>query len=466
MKVKLSVAVRTTITYLRMLFIGGIILFMFLGAIYILQELKEYRELADEIVVKLERNGLSVEEISKETTYKDIYVSVYEHKDRTKPGSGEEIAGNYPQYIKEKRFFLDKVYISVGYNKTVFMIKSRQELFTNSGSYDAVFCFDITNNYKKMLGFIKNAALAYIVMTALVLILCYKENEKIFRPLTRMSNTAKNMTIANLERERMDLTGARSEIYELGEVFNEMLDRLQLSYESQKQFVSDASHELRTPIAIIQGYTGMLKRWGSTEQDILEESIDAIHKESKSMQDLVEKLLFLSRHDKKTLKLEKARFSMSDVIEEMVRETKMVNEDRIISAPVIQKINVYGDEQSLKQAFRIFIDNAVKYSGPGDEISISCENKQGDCVVTIADTGIGMMKKDVEKIFNRFYRSDDVRGKRIEGHGLGLSIAKLIIQAHAGTIKIRTQYTKGTTITVTIPKARLRGGENVNSSRV
>ena len=185
---------------------------------------------------------------------------------------------------------------------------------------------------------------------------------------------------------------------------------------------------------------------------ILQESIEALKNESNMMQDLVEKLLFLSRHDKKTLKLEKKMFDMGSVVEEMIKETKMVAKNRKVESLAVEKVRVYGDKQSLKQAIRVFIDNAIKYTRDGDAITISCRNVNGNCVICVADTGIGMTRKDLDHIFNRFYRSDDVRNRKIEGHGLGLSIAKLIIMAHTGRIKIRTQYTKGTSFTVTLPK--------------
>ena len=262
------------------------------------------------------------------------------------------------------------------------------------------------------------------------------------------------MTVNNLHSERLNVEGMKNELKDLAVVFNDMLDRLETSYDSQKQFVSDASHELRTPIAVVQGYANMLKRWGSKDEEILEESIEAIQNEAKAMQDLVEKLLFLSRHDKKTLKLEKKHFNMRPVVEEMVKETKLVAGDRIVECPCLEDVDVYGDKQSLKQAMRVFIDNAIKYTKEGDKIIISCQNVRGSCVISIEDTGIGMTKKDVDNIFQRFYRSDQVRNQKIEGHGLGLSIAKLIIMAHTGRIKIRSQYTKGTSFTVTLPRVR------------
>ena len=145
---------------------------------------------------------------------------------------------------------------------------------------------------------------------------------------------------------------------------------------------------------------------------------------------------------------------MGEVVEDMVRETRMVTMGREIKVRLIQNVAVYGDDQLLKQAVRVFIDNAIKYSKEGDTITIGCENRGGNCILTIEDTGIGMKKEDVNHMFDRFYRSDDIRGK-IEGHGLGLSIARLIILAHAGTIKIRTQYTVGTSFTIMIPRQRM-----------
>ena len=113
-----------------------------------------------------------------------------------------------------------------------------------------------------------------------------------------------------------------------------------------------------------------------------------------------------------------------------------------------------GTSRHLKQAIRIFIDNAVKYTKDGDEITISCQKINEDCVITVSDTGIGMTRKDIDHIFDRFYRSDHVRNQNISGHGLGLSLAKLIILAHTGKIKVRSQFKKGSSFIITIPKRR------------
>ena len=106
----------------------------------------------------------------------------------------------------------------------------------------------------------------------------------------------------------------------------------------------------------------------------------------------------------------------------------------------------------MEQAVRVFVDNAIKYSSEGDRITISCKNEKGTCIISVEDTGIGMREKDMDNIFERFYRSDDVRNRSIGGHGLGLSIAKLIILKHTGSIKIRSQYLKGSCFTIVLPR--------------
>ena len=145
---------------------------------------------------------------------------------------------------------------------------------------------------------------------------------------------------------------------------------------------------------------------------------------------------------------------MRPVVEDMVKETRLTAPNRNILSPAMEDVIVYGDKQSLKQAIRIFIDNAVKYTHDGDTITILCQKIGEDCVITVQDTGIGMTRKDIDNIFNRFYRSDYVRSQNISGHGLGLSLAKLIILAHTGRIKVRSQFKKGTSFIITLPKRK------------
>lgn len=290
-----------------------------------------------------------------------------------------------------------------------------------------------------------------VLVTAFMILTGGRQLNVIIRPVGQMAKAAERLNAGNLSSERLNVEGTKNELKDLAMTFNSMLDRLELSYESQKQFVSDASHELRTPIAVIQGYINMLDRWGKSDPAVMQEAVEAIKLESLAMQELVDKLLFLSRHDKKTLKLKREKINAGELIREMVKETRMVAEDRIVEDTGIEDICIFADKQSVKQAVRVFTSNAIKYSMAGGHIMLGCHREGAYCAISIKDDGIGMKKKDVDNIFGRFYRADDVRGKNIAGHGLGLSIALLIVQQSAGSIKVRSKYGKGTEFTILLP---------------
>ncbi|HCL01336.1 MAG TPA: sensor histidine kinase [Lachnoclostridium phytofermentans] len=404
--------------------------------------------MAEEIVVNLENDGESFGAVVNPYSKLGVNMVLYE------VDTGREVYNDVTYDVKN----FGRIFRSIHYTKSSdthrLILDDDMEFVQGGILYRAQFYYNMTKDYNRLWSLLWNMSILYVLIVFFIILEGKKDNVKLLQPIQSMSATVNRLTVGNLHSERLNVEGTKNELKDLAIVFNNMLDRLETSYERQKQFVSDASHELRTPIAVIQGYINMLSRWGSKDQEILEESIEAIKNEAKAMQDLVEKLLFLSRHDKKTLKLEKKIFNMRPIVEEMVKETKLVTANRLIEAPFLEDVNVYGDKQALKQAIRVFIDNAVKYTQDGDTIRIYCRNIRGDCMIGVEDTGIGMTRKDMDNIFNRFYRSDHVRDRKIEGHGLGLSIAKLIIMNHTGRIKVRSQYTKGTSFIVTIPRIR------------
>lgn len=444
----LSLSLRVSLNYLRFFLINGVLFFAILGFLYLREQMKPSMDVTEQLVVLLETDeDQFVEYVTKEQP-KNLAV-IWKNKEETMVlyTEGEREWQEYKYLFGCIRFGREN-------GDWQLFIRDKETIFRKGQLYDLYFYYDLSESLQHATVFLKNAAVVYIILMLFIIMESRRDNKRIFLPIKNLTETARNLTVTNLHSERLPMKGTEKELRELTQVFNDMLDRLERSYESQKQFVSNASHELRTPIAVIQGYSRMLSRWGATDPEILKEAVEAISEESKAMQELVEKLLFLSRHDRKTLKVQKEWFSMGEVVEDMVKETRMVTQNREIKARLIQNVSVYGDDQLLKQAIRVLIDNAIKYSEEGDSISIGCENRNGNCVITVEDTGLGMKKEDVDHMFERFYRSDDIRGK-IDGHGLGLSIARLIILAHAGTIKVRTQYTVGTSFTITIPRQRM-----------
>lgn len=443
---RLSILLRISMGYLKLLLTHGIIIMLGIFIIYMYAEKDDFSDMADDIIYSICEEG------------KSIYVNPYYMQNLsmviTDKDTGKELYNDIAYHPTSDKAFFHGIHFDRKSDNHILVVNEVKEFSVGEKTYQVTFQYDLTKSYRRFLSMLWKLIILYVLVVVIIIHKGRKRDQKIFEPLDIMSATASRLTAHNLHSERLNVAGTQNELKDLANVVNEMLDRLETSYESQKQFVSDASHELRTPIAVIQGYANMLNRWGATNEEVLEESIQAIQNEARSMQDLVEKLLFLSRHDKKTLKLNKKNFNVKPMVEDMIKETMLLAPNRIISSPVLEDVTVYGDKQAIKQALRIFIDNAVKYTKDGDEITILCKNHNGDCVITVQDTGIGMNRYDVEHIFDRFYRSENVRCQNISGHGLGLSLAKLIILAHTGKIKVRTQLNKGTSFIITFPNRK------------
>lgn len=244
-----------------------------------------------------------------------------------------------------------------------------------------------------------------------------------------------------------------SELQGLEDAINKLLDRMRDSYRQQARFVSDASHELRTPISVIQGYANMLDRWGKNDESVLEESITAIKAESENMKNLVEQLLFLARGINGKTQLTMTEFLLNDMMNEVLEESKMIDKNHIYSYINSESISAYGDIGLLKQTARILIENAAKYTDKEEVIILKVgRNDKGEAYFSIQDNGIGINERDVPHLFERFFRADTARVRKDGGTGLGLSIAKWIIDNHKGYFSVLSREEIGTRITVFLPQ--------------
>ncbi len=242
-----------------------------------------------------------------------------------------------------------------------------------------------------------------------------------------------------------------SELGGLEAAVNNMLKRLAESNRKQIRFVDDASHELRTPIAVIQGYVNMLDRWGKDDPKVMEESISAIKAESEHMKTLVDQLLFLARGDADRLVLSEEKVSLAALTEEIYEESVMIDKNHEYKQILPEEdAEIAVDVAMFKQCIRILIDNAAKYTPACGTITIKSYVKGDDACIEVTDTGEGISKEDIPHIFDRFYRSASARGK--QGSGLGLSIAKWIVEKHNGRIDALSREGTGTRMTVVIQK--------------
>ncbi|MEA4972679.1 MAG: HAMP domain-containing sensor histidine kinase [Candidatus Metalachnospira sp.] len=266
----------------------------------------------------------------------------------------------------------------------------------------------------------------------------------LLRPVKKIRETAERISVEDLS-QRIKIEGPDDEMKELSITFNSMIDRLERSFEQQSRFVSDASHELRTPIAVIKGYANLINRWGKGDPVILQEAVTNILEETDHMSVMIKNLLFLARSDQKRSHVQMCPMSINDAVKDIAKDLG-VTEDRVnIVTEICDEVLVTnGDPDLIKQMLWIFTENAVKYSGEEKTITYKLYKEDKYACISVADNGCGISEDDLPHIFERFYRVDKSRNKEIPGNGLGLSIAKWIMDVHEGKIEIKSVVGQGT----------------------
>ncbi len=274
------------------------------------------------------------------------------------------------------------------------------------------------------------------------------------REIESLAGELDKIDAAHLD-SRIDLPPTQKELRSLAQSINELMDRVNQAYSAQMRFVSDASHELRTPIAVIQGYAALLDRWGKSDPEALQESIDAIRGEAASMERLVEQLLFLARGDNDSQPVKPESLDLTDLAGEVLREEEMIHPERtFLPRWGEDPVSVYADPGLMKQLLRILMDNSLKYSPPEGRIYLRVTRDGSYIRLTVQDEGIGIPSDAIPHIFERFYRTDQSRDRKTGGTGLGLSIAKWIVERHGGWFEIVSRPDVGTRITVVLPAAQ------------
>lgn len=268
----------------------------------------------------------------------------------------------------------------------------------------------------------------------------------VLQPIQKLIETMKinihdkNWQLIEVENESKD------ELYEMVTTFNELMRQLKESFKKQEQFVSDASHELKTPLSIIKSYAELLKRRGKANPELITESIDVIEQEAERMQLLVNQLLDLAKN-KQALPHEPI-----DLVPLVKKVHRIFADayDRKIHLDIAEKsVLIKGNEKQIEQVVYILLSNAIKYSEK--EIALHLYVKQQFAVLDVIDKGIGIPEEEQKRIFDRFYRIDKARSRQTGGTGLGLAIANEIVKHHGGTIEVVSEIGKGSTFTVNIP---------------
>ena len=276
---------------------------------------------------------------------------------------------------------------------------------------------------------------------------------KSLAPIASMNSQTQRISAENLSA-RLDVTNSRDELGRLATTINDLLARLENSFKEQQRFIADASHELRTPLAVLRGETEVAL--GKTRSiDEYQQSLSLIQDEAERLSRIVEDLFILARQPINTrAALNKERVSLNDAVRDCARAAQVLAVRKGVRLKLEHdspSIALNGDEELIRRLILNLLDNAVKYTPSGGEISLALGRQNGSAEIVVRDTGIGIPEASQPRVFDRFYRVDKARARAMGGAGLGLSIAQWIVEAHGGAISIVSTPGKGSTFTVVLP---------------
>ncbi len=279
----------------------------------------------------------------------------------------------------------------------------------------------------------------------------YFLSKKLLAPVDRMAVTARKIGEENLH-ERLPVANARDELGNLSLTFNALLDRLEKSFLRLKQFTSDAAHELRTPLTAIRSM-GEVSLQENKKPEYYRNVIGSILEENRRLTRLIDSLLFLSRADSDQMKLRKELFDFIPFVEQTIEFIQPLAEEKkqVIELQSNGDISLFADRDLVREALLNILDNAIKYAPAESKITVTLKHNAFEAAISISDSGNGIPKAHLDKIFRRFYRVDKARSRELGGSGLGLAISLWVIQMHNGTIAVKSKQNEGSRFTISLP---------------
>lgn len=315
----------------------------------------------------------------------------------------------------------------------------------------------ITNrldNLKQLKEELNQLALSILFVSAIIaIVLGYLLSNQMTKPIKKIQEIISSISEENISTKRIKVSEKNDEFAIVSEHFNELLDKISFYIEQQKHFVEDVSHELRTPVAIVEGHLKLLNRWGKDDPEVLEESLQASLVELQRMKTLVQEMLDLSRAPQVKEQYKDATTNVTEVAKQVVHNFRVLYPEFTFTFDDDLKrdlwIPIYLNH--LEQVVIILMDNAVKYSLNRKEIILSLSKGEEHVEIAVQDFGMGMTEEDRRKVFSRFYRVDKARSRERGGNGLGLSIAKELIESYDGEISVTTLLNHGSIFKITLP---------------
>ena len=280
----------------------------------------------------------------------------------------------------------------------------------------------------------------------------YWISRRALAPVDQITQTARSISVQNLS-SRLTVPQTGDELQRLSETLNNMLERLEAAFKKIIQFTADASHELRTPVAVMRTRTELSLRKPRLAEEY-REALTQVHSELEKTSELVERLMLLARADYGVEALQLATEDLREIVREVCGQGKTLSEAKDVhfreQIPE-QPVWVKADAHALQRLFLILIDNAIKYTPKGGRVDVVVRRENGFAIGEIRDTGIGIAPEHLPNVFERFYRADKARSRESGGVGLGLSIGRWIAAAHSGTIEVQSSLGAGSIFQLRLP---------------
>ena len=347
-------------------------------------------------------------------------------------------------------------------------IRTSGEVRTKSGRYELMGIlfpeeynrFVVLSAARDIYGFdkMKNLRTILLLLTGIFLVLFYPAGwlfaARSLSPISKVVDRVDKISISSLDL-RVDEGNGKDELAHLAHTFNRMLERLETAFEVQKDFISNASHELRTPISVIQASLDVVeKEDGERLSPLSRQIFDDLKDEVRRMSRLTSSLLTLARADTGTMELNREQFGVEAVAQHVFRAMLPLAQGRglKLELSLCREVELYADKDRITQLLMILMDNGIKFTPTGGQVTLLIDReKNGAALLEVSDTGIGVSPEDRQHIFERFYRADKARSREEGGAGLGLSIAAWIVNAHGGSIEARSGAGGGTVFRVLLP---------------
>ena len=319
--------------------------------------------------------------------------------------------------------------------------------------YQILYAYDISDAFDSM-GSLLVILLGALPFAILLSVLGgYFLAGRALNPITTITRKARQISADNLD-ERLAVDNPHDEFGQLAETFNRMLARLDSSFESLRRFTADASHELRTPLTSIRS-VGEVALSGSLDDNSCKETIGSMLEDTEKLSHLVDSLLDMSRSDSISENSISAPVDIGSLLSEVVEELRVLAEEKSMTLTLgeVPRVNVSGDRAALRRAFSNVIHNALRYTQEKGRINVSVQvnTERGTASIDIDDDGPGIPEDERDKVFDRFYRVDKSRSRKIGGAGLGLSIARGAVESDGGTIKFCDKSEPGSRCRITLP---------------